>query len=111
MVMFLSGNQIGWGRFFFTSSISQDTTKSSRTLDRHDVSDIGLVSAIGLLVLGIGTMFDFFQLLGTTPEARDVLKIMVIGSAMPPVYASKWVFLFAICLNLFRTFAFCIEIS
>ena len=69
--------------FSFTSLISQDTTKSSRTLDRHDVSDIGLVpaSGIGLLVLGIGIMFDFFQLLGTTPEARDVLKIMVIGSA------------------------------
>ena len=51
--------------------------------DRHDVNDIGLVSAsaIGLLVLGIETMFDSFQLLGTTPEARDVLKIMVIGSA------------------------------
>ena len=27
--------------FSFTSSISQDTTKSSKTLDRHDVSDIG----------------------------------------------------------------------
>ena len=69
--------------FSFTSSISQDITKSSNTLDKHDVNDIGLVSAsaIGLHVLGIGTMFDSFQLLGTTPEARDVLKIMVIGSA------------------------------
>ena len=69
--------------FSFTSSISQDTTKSSNTLDKHDVNDIGLVSAsaIGLHVLGIGTMFDSFQILGTTPEARDILKIMVIGSA------------------------------
>jgi hypothetical protein len=69
--------------FSFTSSISQDTTESSNTLDKHDVNDIGLVSAsaIGLHVLGIETMFDSFQILGTTPEARDVLKIMVTGSA------------------------------
>lgn len=69
--------------FSFTSSISQATTKSSQTLDKHGVNDIGLVSPsiAGCLTLGIGIMLDTFQILGTTPVGRDTLNMIVIGLA------------------------------
>ena len=59
------------------------TTKSSRTLDRQEVNEIGLKSpsSIGVCIFGMGIILDSFQITGTIPDWSDVLKIVVIGSA------------------------------
>ena len=69
--------------FPLTSSISQLTTKSSSSLEREEVNDIGLVppSHSGCCTFGIGMILDSFQILGTTLEERDALKMVVTGSA------------------------------
>ena len=68
---------------FLISSIIHATTKSSKTLDKQGVRDIGLKSPsfVGDWIFGIGVMFESFQIAGTIPEARDALKIVVTGSA------------------------------
>ena len=69
--------------FFPTSSIIQDTTKSSSIFDKHGVSDIGLTFASedGVLIFVIAEILDSFQTQGTTPVARLALKIVVTGAA------------------------------
>ena len=69
--------------FSLTSSINQLTTKSSNTLDKQEVKDIGLVSPSleSCCTLGIGMMLDSFQIFGTTLDDRDALMMMVAGSA------------------------------
>ena len=68
---------------FLISSIIHVTTKSSKTLDKQGVRDIGLKSPsfVGDWIFGIGVMFESFQIAGTILEARDALKIVVTGSA------------------------------
>ena len=65
------------------SLIIQETTKSSKTLHRQDVSEIDLVSLsqVGCCFFGIGIISESFQILGTDSDASDMLKIFVIGSA------------------------------
>ena len=65
---------------FLISSIIHVTPKSSKTLHRQGVRDIGLKSPLGNRVFGIVLMFVSFQIAGTIPEARDALKILVTGS-------------------------------
>ena len=59
------------------------TTKSSRTLDRQEVNEIGLKSpsSIGDCISGMGIILDSLKITGTIPDRSDVLKIVVIGSA------------------------------
>ena len=58
-------------------------TKSSRTLEMHGISDIGLMSpsSVGGWIFGTGVMFESFQIDGTTPDFKDTLNILVTGSA------------------------------
>ena len=66
-----------------TWSINQVTTKSSRTLDRQGVNEIGLKSpsSIGCCIFGMGIIWYSFQFTGTISDRSDVLKMVVIGSA------------------------------
>ena len=66
-----------------TSSIIHVTTKSSRTLDRQEVNEIGLKSpsSIGDCISGMGIILDSLKITGTIPDRSDVLKVVVIGSA------------------------------
>ena len=59
------------------------TTKSSRTLAKQGVNEIGLKSpsSIGDCIFGMGVTLDSFQTAGTIPDRSDVLKIVVMGSA------------------------------
>ena len=47
------------------------------------MSEIGLVSSsqVGCCFFGMGIILESFQILGTTPDVIDLLKILVIGSA------------------------------
>ena len=65
---------------FLISSIIHVTPKSSKTVHRQGVRDIGLKSPLENWVFGIVLMFVSFQITGTIPEARDALKIVVTGS-------------------------------
>ena len=58
------------------------TTKSSRTLDREAVREIGLVSPsfVGGCILGIRIMLEPFQSAGTIPDRSNILKMLVTGS-------------------------------
>ena len=58
------------------------TSKSSKTLDRQGVRDIGLnsPSVVGNWVFGIVVMFVSFQIAGTIPVATGASKIVVTGS-------------------------------
>ena len=58
------------------------TTKSSSTLDREVVREIGLVSPsfVGGCTLGIGIMLESFQTAGTIPDRSNILKMLVTGS-------------------------------
>ena len=69
---------------FLISSIIHVTTKSSKTLDKQGVRDIGLKSPsfVGNWIFGIDVIW-IYQIAGTIPEARDVLKIVATGSANP----------------------------
>ena len=60
---------------FLISSIIHVTTKSSKTLHRQGVRDIGLKSPsfVGDWIFGIAVIFESFQIAGTIPEARDAL--------------------------------------
>ncbi len=62
---------------FLTSEIIHLTTKSSRTFERHAVSEIGLVSvsSLGCLTFGMGVMCESFHIFGTIPDESDVLKM------------------------------------
>ena len=64
------------------SSIIQETTKSSKTLDKIGVKEIGRVSLShrGCFTFGMGMMLEHFHRMGTSPVERDVLKIFVTGS-------------------------------
>ena len=46
-----------------TSSINNETTKSSKTFERQGVSEIGLISLshVGFVTLGIGMILDSFH--------------------------------------------------
>ena len=67
---------------FLTSEIIHWTTKSSSTLERHAVSDIGLVSAplVGCLAFGMGVICESFHTVGTIPDESDVLKMFATSS-------------------------------
>ena len=67
---------------FLISSIIHVTPKSSKTLDRQGVRDIGLKSpsVVEYWVFGIVVMVVSFQMAGTIPVATDALKIVVTGS-------------------------------
>ena len=60
-----------------TSSIIQETTKSSKTLDKIGVPEIGRVSLShrGCFTFGLGMMLEHFHRMGTSPVESDVLKI------------------------------------
>ena len=62
---------------FLISSIIHVTPKSSKTLDRQGVRDIGLksLSVVGNWVFGIAVMVVSFQIAGTISVARDELKL------------------------------------
>ena len=64
------------------SSIIQETTKSSKTLDKIGVKEIGRVSLShrGCFTFGMGMMLEHFHRMETSPVERDVLKIFVTGS-------------------------------
>ena len=78
--------------FPLTSSTIHETTKSSKVFAKHDVKDMGLVSPSdsGDFTLSIGVILASFQIPGTVPLFRLVLKIVVIGVANS-------------CANSFRT--------
>ena len=65
-----------------TSSIIQETTKSSKTLDKIGVKEIGRVSLShrGCFTFGMGMMLEHFHRMGTSLVESDVLKIFVTGS-------------------------------
>ena len=65
------------------SSSIQETTKSSNTLAKMGVNDMGRVSPppCGFEDLGTGVMFESFHIDGTVPVERDRLKISVTGKA------------------------------
>ena len=65
-----------------TSSIIKETTKSSKTLDKIGVKEIGGVSLShrGCFTFGMGMMLEHFHGMGTSPVESDVLKIFVTGS-------------------------------
>ena len=65
------------------SVIIHPTTKSSRTLARQGVSEMGLVSPsqVGGCDFGTGMMSESFHIAGTIPDESDVLKIVATGSA------------------------------
>ena len=67
----------------FASSINHVTVKSSRTLNRQGVDEIGLTSpsSIGGCIFTKDIILDSFQITGTIPDRSDVLKMVVIGSA------------------------------
>ena len=67
---------------FLISSIIHVTPRSSKTLDRQGVRDIGLKSpsVVGNWVFEIVVMFVSFQIAGTIPVATCALKIVVTGS-------------------------------
>jgi hypothetical protein len=69
-------------KLFTTSFIIHRTTKSSRTLERQAVREIGRVSPsqVGCDTFGIGEVHESFQAVGIVPEVRDVLKIVATGS-------------------------------
>jgi len=60
-----------------TSSIIQETTKSSKTLDKIAVQEIGPVSLSqrDCFTFGMGVMLEHFHRMGTSPVESDVLKI------------------------------------
>ena len=64
------------------SSIIQETTKSSKTLDKIGVKEIGRVSLShrGCFTFGMGMMLEHFHRMGTSLVESDVLKIFVTGS-------------------------------
>ena len=66
-----------------TSSINHVTTKSSTTVDRQGINEIGLKppSSISGCIFGIGIILDSFQITSTISDRSDVLKMVVIGSA------------------------------
>ena len=64
------------------SSSTHSATNSSKTFDKHGVSDIGRksLSSLGGDSFGIGVIFAAFQISGATHEDRETLKISVTGS-------------------------------
>ena len=60
-----------------TSSINHETTKSSKTLERKGVSEIGLTSLshVGFVILGIGMILDSSHEIGITPDDKDTLIV------------------------------------
>ena len=59
------------------------TTKSSTTVDRQGINEIGLKppSSISVCIFGIGIILDSFQITGTISDRSHVLQMVVIGSA------------------------------
>ena len=62
-----------------TFSIIQETTKSSKTLDKIGDKEIGRVSLShrSCFTFGMGMMLEHFQRIGTSQVESDVLKIFV----------------------------------
>ena len=68
--------------------------KDSRTLDSVDVRDMGRsLSSEGMgITLGSGTTVASFHCVGTTPERREVFRILVSGVLSSK--ANSWTILF-----------------
>ena len=68
-----------------TSSIIQETTKSSKTLDKIGVQEIGRVSLShrGCFTFGLDMMLEHFHRMGTSPVESDVLKITKTSRESP----------------------------
>ena len=58
------------------------TTKSSSTLDKQDVREIGLVTSlqVGGCDFGIGIISESYHIAETIPDVSDALKVTATGS-------------------------------